>query len=217
VDVNKARDTGATPLFMASYNGHCDIVDLLLRGGADVNKANNDSATPLFMASQNGHCDVVDALLRGGADVNKAVEDGATPLHIASQNGRTPCVEALVRARADLTLTWCGQTPLQAATRKGHAGVVSVLEAAAAEERARAAAEAAQRMPMRGEAHAGVGQRLGLQWGACAGGGADASADAARRCRLLLLDICEDGCDEVGQGTREVLEDSVRLLAQWMA
>ena len=72
-------------------------------------------------------------------------------------------------------------------------------------------------MPMRGEAHAGVAQRLGLQWGACAGGGADASADAARRCRLLLLDICEDGCDEVGRGTREVLEDSVRLLAQWMA
>jgi ankyrin repeat protein len=149
--------------------------------------------------------------------VNKAKNDGVTPLYIASHQGRTPCVAALVRARADLTLAWRGQTPLQAATREGHADVVSVLEAAAAEERARAAAEAAQRMPMRGEAHAGVAQRLGLQWGACAGGGADASADAARRCRLLLLDICEDGCDEVGRGTREVLEDSVRLLAQWMA
>jgi predicted LPLAT superfamily acyltransferase len=202
---------------MASQDGHCDVVEALLRGGADVNKAKKDGTTPLFMASQKGHCDVVEALLRGGADVNKARNDGATPLFMASHNGRTPCVEALVRARADLTLALRGKTPLQAATREGHADVVSVLEAAAAEERARAAAEAAQRMPMRGEAHAGVGQRLGLQWGACAGGGADASADAARRCRLLLLDICEDGCDEVGRGTREVLEDSVRLLAQWMA
>ena len=139
------------------------------------------------------------------------------PLFIASFHGRITCVDALVRARADVTLAWRGQTPLQVATNKGHTDVVSVLPAAAATERARAAAEAAQQMRMRRDAHAGVTQRVELQWGACAAGGADASAEAARRCRLLLLDICEDGSDEVGRGTREVLEDSVRLLAQWMA
>ena len=28
---------GATPLFMASQNGHSDVVNILIRNGADVN------------------------------------------------------------------------------------------------------------------------------------------------------------------------------------
>jgi len=141
-DINKATNEDVTPLYIASQNGHSNVVDALLCAGADVNKAQNDGATPLNMASQNGDSTVVDALLRAGADVNKARNDGATPLIIACFCGHQACVEALVRARADLTLAWEGQTPLAQATKKGHTDIVSILQAAAAAERTRTAAEA---------------------------------------------------------------------------
>ena len=32
---------GATPLYVASQNGHSDIVNILIRNGADVNMAAN--------------------------------------------------------------------------------------------------------------------------------------------------------------------------------
>jgi ankyrin repeat protein len=51
--------TGATPLYIASQNGHSDIVNILIRNGADINLARNTGATPLYIASQNGHSDVV--------------------------------------------------------------------------------------------------------------------------------------------------------------
>jgi ankyrin repeat protein len=92
-DVNKANNDGTSPLFVASCNGHCDVVEALLCGGADVNKARNDGMTPLIMASCNGHCDVVEALLRGGADVSGrnglALVAIVSPLMLLGSIGRT--------------------------------------------------------------------------------------------------------------------------------
>ena len=42
------------------------------------------------------------------------------------------------------------------------------------------------------------------------------SADDARRCRLLLLHVCGGSSQHVGQATQQALEDSARLLAQWL-
>ena len=42
-------------------------------------------------------------------------------------------------------------------------------------------------------------------------------ADDARRCQLLLLDICEGKLAEVGRGTREALQETARVLGQWSA
>ncbi len=73
-DVNKARNDGVTPLFIASQNGHCDVVDALVGGGADVNKASNNGVTPLYIASEKGHCNVVDALVGGGRGCEQGKE-----------------------------------------------------------------------------------------------------------------------------------------------
>ena len=37
--------TGASPLYTASQEGHSDVVDVLLKNGADINQANNVETT----------------------------------------------------------------------------------------------------------------------------------------------------------------------------
>ena len=55
VNVNQAANDGATPLFIASQEGHAEVVSMLLaKQGVDVNQAMNDGCTPLCIASENG-------------------------------------------------------------------------------------------------------------------------------------------------------------------
>jgi len=48
--VNTQDDSGFTPLFEASLNGHLEIVDLLMQHGAKVDVADDTGSTPLQMA-----------------------------------------------------------------------------------------------------------------------------------------------------------------------
>jgi len=92
----KAVNTnGETPLFIASQNGHTEIVKALLTRGAAINQARTDGATPLLIASYNGHTATVQALLAAGANVNQACTDGATPLSIAAIRGHVEHMEVV--------------------------------------------------------------------------------------------------------------------------
>jgi ankyrin repeat protein len=67
-DVNKARDTGATPLFIAAYKGHETVLRALIEAGADISTAtDNDGSTPLYAATHNGHEAIVQILRDAGA------------------------------------------------------------------------------------------------------------------------------------------------------
>ena len=74
-DADKATtDDGSTPLFMASQEGHTDVVTLLLEHVADPNIARTtDGATPLMTAAVEGHLGTVQLLVAAGADI--AMED----------------------------------------------------------------------------------------------------------------------------------------------
>ncbi len=51
-----------TPLHEGAYNGHKEIVELLINSGADVNAVKTDGMTPLDMATMNSHNEIVDLL-----------------------------------------------------------------------------------------------------------------------------------------------------------
>ena len=86
----------ATPLFIASENGHCRVIELLLANGADKEAANHEGRRPIYMASRNGHLQVVELLLSAGADKNAKNNNGGTPLYTASYFGHHQVVEMLV-------------------------------------------------------------------------------------------------------------------------
>ena len=58
--MNCAAEDGATPLFLASQEGHVDCLHLLLQHGADANLTTLDPvALPLHAALQFGHVEYV--------------------------------------------------------------------------------------------------------------------------------------------------------------
>jgi ankyrin repeat protein len=63
-DVNKCRDSGASPLFIACQNGHDKIVKILLTHGANINKSTDNGCSPLQIARYKNHIDVVEELLK---------------------------------------------------------------------------------------------------------------------------------------------------------
>ncbi|KAI2497246.1 hypothetical protein MHU86_17253 [Fragilaria crotonensis] len=88
-NVNAQDSYGATALYIASQNGHLEVVrELLQHDNVDVNlQCTDDGATALIMASQNGHLEVVRALLQhSNVDVNLQCTMVQLPLH-RDQNG----------------------------------------------------------------------------------------------------------------------------------
>ena len=126
---------GGTPLHVAYFNGHLDVVLEMINSGTDVNAAQDNGCTTLHLASADGHMDIVTALIGAGADVN-ATEDedvGQTPLHFASDYGYANIAIALINAGADVNAKDNdGDTPLYYALRNRHTEVAKVLREAGA-------------------------------------------------------------------------------------
>ena len=96
-----------TPLHLAAWQGHVDIVRLLLDRGADVNARGDGGRTPLHYAAYWGHLDVVELLIEEGADVTLTTEFGHTPLVTAAYSREAEGIDAAERllqhgARLDL-------------------------------------------------------------------------------------------------------------------
>lgn len=124
VDINK-RDKKKTPLTAACYNGHVNIVQLLIEFGADIN-LHDVSYIPLTAACKYGHLSVVKLLINANADVNKNYRWN-TPLRTACSEGHLSIVEELIRANVNINQIDVAKTPLGIACRKGHLNIVKEL------------------------------------------------------------------------------------------
>lgn len=86
-------DNGADPnamgpnsgaLHCAAFNGHINIVKMLLKKGANPNVADNQSFYPLHLAASKKHLAIVRELIAHGADLNAVTSSLGTVLHIAA-------------------------------------------------------------------------------------------------------------------------------------
>ncbi len=102
-DVNKADNTGYTPLITAiQYSDDTKLVDMLLDKDADVNKADNAGYTPLMFAVSNNNEIIVETLLIANADVDRQDNNGGTALIFAAQYKNSNIINQLLNKGAQV-------------------------------------------------------------------------------------------------------------------
>ncbi|KAL3931569.1 MAG: hypothetical protein SGPRY_001069 [Prymnesium sp.] len=143
-------------LFIASQNGHSEVVSALLAHGVNANTAARNGVTPLFVAARNGHREVVGLLLaftptdlmgpsliaaaqqghdvcvrlilQAGAPADFMQENRVSALWIASQSGKVSVARELLDASADANQRAAeDMPPLFVACQYGHVAVVQLL------------------------------------------------------------------------------------------
>jgi ankyrin repeat protein len=95
--VNSFSPDGFTPVALAAYFGHPEVVEALIEAGADVNiQARNPMKVAAIHAAVSArNAKIVKILLHAGADPNLHQQQGYTPLQAAVQNGDRPIIDLL--------------------------------------------------------------------------------------------------------------------------
>ncbi len=88
-------------LICASYNGHKEIVKMLLDKSANVNQLDKYGNTALIHAAIEGNKEIVQMLLDKSADINQENKYENTALMFAARNGHKEIVQMLLDKGAD--------------------------------------------------------------------------------------------------------------------
>ncbi len=118
---------GQTALMWAAAEGHVDVIQALVDGGADINKLSayqkfiepdpdkrqggfvyprlpKGRLSALHFAARDGQLAAVQALIYNGADLDIADEEGSTPAILAILNGHYEIAAALLNGGADVNV-----------------------------------------------------------------------------------------------------------------
>lgn len=87
---------GFQALMLAAYQGHVEIVKILLSKSADVNAKNDKGETPLMMAAAEGHKEVVASLLEAKANPDAVDSNEMSAIEKAARWGRSECLKLLL-------------------------------------------------------------------------------------------------------------------------
>ena len=82
LDADFRDASGSSPLIVASFAGHTEVVTTLLEFGADPDFPKTDGTTPLHVAAMFGREEVTRLLLDQGANPEAKNHTGATPLEL---------------------------------------------------------------------------------------------------------------------------------------
>ncbi|KAM4633292.1 ankyrin repeat domain-containing protein 6b isoform 2-T2 [Polymixia lowei] len=119
---------GRSPLHLAAYKGHIEVVRILLKAGCDLDIQDDGEQTALHRAAVVGNSDVISALVQEGCALDRQDKDGNTALHEVSWHGFSQSVKLLVKAGANVhAKNKAGNTALHLACQNGHAQSSKVL------------------------------------------------------------------------------------------
>ncbi|XP_078146004.1 ankyrin repeat domain-containing protein 6b isoform X1 [Centroberyx gerrardi] len=119
---------GRSPLHLAAYKGHIEVVRILLKAGCDLDIQDDGEQTALQRAAVVGNGDVIAALIQEGCALDRQDKDGNTALHEVSWHGFSQSVKLLVKAGANVhAKNKAGNTALHLACQNGHAQSSKVL------------------------------------------------------------------------------------------
>lgn len=119
---------GRSPLHLAAYKGHIEVVRILLKAGCDLDIQDDGEQTALHRAAVVGNSDIISALIQEGCALDRQDKDGNTALHEVSWHGFSQSVKLLVKAGANVhAKNKAGNTALHLACQNGHAQSSKVL------------------------------------------------------------------------------------------
>src|SRR5699024_6801199 len=122
-----------TPLHMASWNGHIEVVRLLIESGANVNHVSStQGATAALVAAQQGHLETLSLLVDFGGEklLHKKDIYGRDAREVAINGGHTEIVtfidNFLAESQCTLTNETAGVTEFNSNTATGHSSLVKL-------------------------------------------------------------------------------------------
>ena len=132
VDVNAISVNGQnqTALMLAAFNGHINLVEMLIARGGKVNHLDVTNRTALMYCSSGPFPETTELLLDNGADVNIIDNNEKwTALMFAAAEGQLENVKLLLEHGADWKLKDIdGDTAASFANKGGHVQVARIIE-----------------------------------------------------------------------------------------
>ncbi len=102
--LNQKNSDGLTPLNLAAYRGHAEIVEKLLDTGADPDIGDNENSRPIHNAAVGGNNGVIEVLLKHGLEIAVMDNNGMTALMFAISYSHFETANYLLDKGADTKL-----------------------------------------------------------------------------------------------------------------
>ncbi|KAL8498657.1 hypothetical protein ACS0TY_021844 [Phlomoides rotata] len=102
--VNSRDRHSRTPLHLAAWSGHAEVVNYLYKNKADVNAAAMDDMGAIHFAAQKGHLEVIKILVSSGVSIKTSNRKGMTALHYSVQGSNIELIKYLLKKGANKDL-----------------------------------------------------------------------------------------------------------------